>query len=156
MATTPHSSRNLSTFSGMFGVQKVLQGRFPRLFEVRDLAVENHSGTVADLDPLFHRNTDSDRLDAVRVGDLYDFFGFGSGEENARGALVEKCDGEVRLGDKRTHEWARGTQECARHGEVDCGAYGVRAERGFSQRNGEAAIAQVVGGFGESGADDFS
>src|SRR5260370_36383721 len=95
MATTPHSSRNLSSFSGMFRMQKVLQGRFPRLFEVRDLTIENHLGTVADLDPLFHRNTDSDRLDAVRVGDLYDLFGLGCGEENARRPLVEQRDGEV-------------------------------------------------------------
>src|SRR5258708_9442402 len=98
MATTPHSSRNLSSCSGMFGVHKVLQGRFPRLFEVRDLAVENHSGTVADLDPLFHRNTDSECLDAMRVGDLYDFFGIGSGEENARWGFVKQSERQVRGG----------------------------------------------------------
>src|SRR5712671_1064802 len=95
MATTPHSSRNLSSCSGMFGVQKALQGRFPRLFEVRDLAVENHSGTVADLDPLFHRNTDSECFDAMRIGDLCDLFGFGGGEEDARGGLVEEGESEV-------------------------------------------------------------
>src|SRR6266404_4752808 len=98
MATTPHSSRNLSRCSGMFGVQKVLQGRFPRLFEVRDLAVENHSGTVADLDPLFHRNTDADCLDAVGAGDLYDCFGLASGEKNTRRGFVKQSEREVRGG----------------------------------------------------------
>src|ERR1700730_11621328 len=97
MATTPHSSRNLSSFSGMFGVQKALQGRFPRPLEVGDLAVENHSGTVADLYPLLHRNTDADCGDAVRVGDSDNVVGLGRREENARRSLVEQRDGEVSI-----------------------------------------------------------
>ena len=79
MATTPHSSRNLSGMAAKTG----FKGRIPALPEALDGALDERLPPVADLQDSLHRSTGNQRLDAVPAGNAAHLIRVVSGDQDA-------------------------------------------------------------------------
>src|SRR5215831_10080038 len=131
MATTPHSSRNLSNIS------------FERLpiggFECEDVPGAQRIAALPDLHSLLYCRTYDGRFNSVLPGNFGHIFGICGGEQNARGAFVKGHDLRPKVAV-----------------DVDLRADLGRSEAGLGKRDGEAAIGEIVRGFGELGGDDLA
>src|SRR3974377_978496 len=131
MATTPHSSWNLSN---MRFECPLVSGP-----ERRDVPGTQRIASLPDFHSLPNCNADHRSLDAMLLGDRRHVLGVSGGKQYARRRFVEGQD--------------LGAQVAI---EIDLRADFGGAEATLGACHGETAIAEIVGGFGESRGDDFA
>src|SRR5579871_6950432 len=116
MATTPHSSWNLSNMR----FKSVVVGGL----QIRDEPAPQRLPSTADLDFSLDCNAHNGRFHPMFTSDSMNLVGLCGGDQHARRALVEQQEIRAKL-----------------RIQVDAGA--DAAEGRFGQRNGQTAIAQV-------------
>src|SRR5215471_891038 len=131
MATTPHSSWNLSNMR--------LECLLVCGSERCDFPGTQCVAALSNFHPCFHCLTDHQGFDPVFFGDFGHFLGMRGGNQDTRRRFVEGHD--------------LGTEVA---GDVDLRADFSGSEAALRQCHGEAAIGEIVGGFGEAGGDDFA
>src|SRR5579871_4932262 len=131
MATTPHSSWNLSNM------------RFECLivwrFEMVNCPPAEQVPLLQDLDLSLDGHPYSGRFDIVARSDLGDLFGMGSRNQHARGSFMKQQQVGTNIGM-----------------QIDAGANASRAERTFSESYRQPSIAQIMRGFHNTFVHDFA
>src|SRR5215475_8629877 len=131
MATTPHSSWNLSNM--------VLQSMLPGGANCRDIPCGHQVTPPRHLDSPFYGNAHYRGFDAVSVGDLRYPFGMSRRKEDARRSFMEQQQFRPE-----------------RRIQVDARAHARMPERAFRQSDRETSVAQVVRRLDKSGIHDFA
>src|SRR6185437_3720933 len=138
MATTPHSSLNLSNMGSLCG-KLLFEGVVEDVLESGDIPRAERVRALADFNPLLYCDANYRRGDSVPRRDFLHALGILCGKKHSRRAFVEAQNLRPQIAI-----------------QVDLRADSRLPERAFRERHGQPAIAQIVSRFGQALGNNFT